>query len=297
MTGTEAFDRMVVIFNPNSTGRAPELAEELRAELADRLPDLPVTMSPTQHAGHGRELAREAAAAGGRPLIVSVSGDGGYNEVVDGVMKAGNPDVVCAVMAAGNANDHRRTIRERPLADAVVAGEVYRIDLLRMTIGTGPDARTHYAHSYIGLGLTPVVAVDLEKGGKGSFREIVSVVRTFARFRPFTIELEDGSRRSVDSLLFANISEMAKFATLSDGGRPDDGRFEVITVPHTAKWRILGVAIRAATRGLGPQPTATRYGFTTLKPTPMQLDGEVIALDPGTPVCVEVAPRALATIS
>ncbi|WP_433555192.1 diacylglycerol/lipid kinase family protein [Pseudonocardia xinjiangensis] len=297
MTGTEAFDRMVVIFNPNSTGRAPELAEELRAELADRSPDLPVTMSPTQHAGHGRELAREAAAAGGRPLIVSVSGDGGYNEVVDGVMKAGNPDVVCAVMAAGNANDHRRTIRERPLADAVVAGEVYRIDLLRMTIGTGPDARTHYAHSYIGLGLTPVVAVDLEKGGKGSFREIVSVVRTFARFRPFTIELEDGSRRSVDSLLFANISEMAKFATLSDEGRPDDGRFEVITVPHTAKWRILGVAIRAATRGLGPQPTATRYGFTTLKPTPMQLDGEVIALDPGTPVCVEVAPRALATIS
>ncbi|GAA1327505.1 diacylglycerol/lipid kinase family protein [Pseudonocardia xinjiangensis] len=297
MTGTEGFDRMVVIFNPNSTGRAPELAEELRAELADRSPDLPVTMSPTQHAGHGRDLAREAAAAGGRPLIVSVSGDGGYNEVVDGVMKAGNPDVVCAVMAAGNANDHRRTIRERPLADAVVAGEVYRIDLLRMTIGTGPDARTHYAHSYIGLGLTPVVAVDLEKGGKGSFREIVSVVRTFARFRPFTIELEDGSRRSVDSLLFANISEMAKFATLSDGGRPDDGRFEVITVPHTAKWRILGVAIRAATRGLGPQPTATRYGFTTLKPTPMQLDGEVIALDPGTPVCVEVAPRALATIS
>ena len=297
MTGSEAFDRMVVIFNPNSTGRAPELAEELRAELADRLPDLPVTMSPTQHAGHGRDLAREAAAAGGRPLIVSVSGDGGYNEVVDGVMQAGNRDVVCAVMAAGNANDHRRTLRERPLADAVVAGEVYRIDLLRMTIGTGPDARTHYAHSYIGLGLTPVVAVDLEKGGKGSFREIVSVVRTFARFRPFTIELEDGSRRSVDSLLFANISEMAKFATLSEGGRPDDGRFEVITVPHTAKWRILGVAIRAATSGLGPQPTATRYGFTTLKPTPLQLDGEVVALDPGTPVCVEVAPRALATIS
>jgi diacylglycerol kinase (ATP) len=297
MSGTEAFDRVVVIFNPNSTGRAPELAEELRAELADRLPELPVRMSPTQHAGHGRDLARETAAAGGRPLIVSVSGDGGYNEVVDGVMQAGNPDVVAAVMAAGNANDHRRTTRERRLADAVVAGEVYRIDLLRMTIGTGPGARTHYAHSYIGVGLTPVVAVDLEKGGKGSFREIVSVLRTFARFRPFTIVLEDGSHRSVDSLLFANISEMAKFATLSESGRPDDGRFEVITVPHTAKWRILGVAIRAATSGLGPQPTATRYGFTTLKPTPLQLDGEVIALEPGTPVCVEMAPRALATIS
>jgi hypothetical protein len=172
------------------------------------------------------------------------------------------------VMAAGNANDHRRTIRERSLIDAVVTGEVRRIDLLRLTVGTGSDARTHYAHSYIGVGLTPVVAVDLEKGGKGSLREIVSVVRTFARFRPFPIELEDGSRRSVDSLVFANINQMAKYATVSDAGRPDDGRFEEITLPHTAKWRILAVAIRAATTGLGPQPTATRYGFTTLGPTP-----------------------------
>lgn len=92
-----------------------------------------------------------------------------------------------------------------------------------------------------------MVAIDLEKGGKGSFTEIVSVVRTFARFRPFTIQLEGDGRRSFNSLLFANIAEMAKCATLSETGRPDDGRFEVITLPHTAKWRILGVAIRAAT--------------------------------------------------
>ena len=59
------------------------------------------------------------------------------------------------------------------------------------------------------------MAVDLEKGGKGSFKEILSVIRTFARFRPHRIELEDGSRRTFDSLLFSNITEMAKYATLS----------------------------------------------------------------------------------
>jgi diacylglycerol kinase (ATP) len=289
------FDRIVVIFNPHSTGDAPRLAEDLRADLAARVPDLPVRMSPTEHAGHARDLAREAAETG-RPLIVSVSGDGGYNEVVDGVMQAGNPDAVCAVKAAGNANDHRRTTAERPLVEAIAAGEIRRIDLLRLTIGDGTTARARFAHSYIGMGLTPVVAVDLEKGGKGSFKEIISVVRTFARFRPFTIRLEDGRRRSFDSLLFANIDEMAKYATLSEASRPDDGRFEVITLPHTAKWRILGVAIRAATRGLGPQPTAERYAFTTLKPIPLQLDGELLTLDADTPVRVEIAPRALATV-
>ncbi|MBN9110863.1 MAG: diacylglycerol kinase [Pseudonocardia sp.] len=292
---SDRFDRILVIFNPNSTGDAADQAEQLRAELTRRLPRTSVVTSPTGYAGHARELAREAAGSP-RTLVVSVSGDGGYNEVVDGVTQAGDTGTVCAVMAAGNANDHRRVTRERPLADAIVAGEVRHLDLLRLTVGEGPDAVVRYAHSYIGVGLTPIVAIDLEKGGKGSLREIVSVVRTFARFRPFTITLEDGTRTSFDSLLFANIPQMAKYATLSDTDVPDDGRFEVIALPHVSKWRILGVAIRAATRGLGPQPTATRYRFTTGKPSPLQLDGEVLAVDAHTPVLVEIAPGALATV-
>jgi diacylglycerol kinase (ATP) len=289
------FDRIVVIFNPQSTGPAAQRAKELEAALAERLPDTPLQLCPTERAGHARELAAKAAVTG-RPLIVSVSGDGGYNEVVDGVMQTGNRDAVCAVMAAGNANDHRRSTGERPLVDAIVDGAVRRIDLLRLTIGNDSDAHTRYAHSYIGMGLTPIVAIDLEKGGKGSFKEIVSVVRTFAKFRPFTIDVDPGGLRSLDSLLFANIDEMAKYATLSEDGRPDDGRFEVIALPHTAKWRILAVAFKAATRGLGPQPTARHYRFTTVKPTPMQLDGEVIALDAGTSVSVDIAAGALSTV-
>ena len=286
------FERIIVIFNPQSTGPAPQRAEELKDTLADRLPDVPLHLCPTECAGHARELAAQAAATG-RPLIVSVSGDGGYNEVVDGVMHAGNPNTVCAVLAAGNANDHRRSTGEQPLVDAIVTGDVRHIDLLRLTVGSDSGARTRYAHSYIGMGLTPIVAIDLEKGGKGSFKEIVSVVRTFAKFRPFTIDVDPGGLRRLDSLLFANIDEMAKYATLSEDSRPDDGRFEIIALPHTAKWRILAVALKAATRGLGPQPTARHYRFTTVKPTPMQLDGEVIAVEAATSVSVDIAAGAL----
>ena len=290
-----SFDRIVIIFNPHSTGNAQESAEELRGQLAVRLPQLPVTLSPTQHAGHARDLARDAAAAGS-PLVVSVSGDGGYNEVVNGMMDAANARAACAVRAAGNANDHRRVTREQPLADAIVAGEIRRLDLLRLTVGAGPTAEVRYAHSYIGVGLTPVVAVDLEKGGKGSWREIASVVRGFARFRPFPIRLEEGRRRRIDSLVFANIDEMAKHARLSEGGSPDDGRFEVITQRQTGKLRVLAMAVRAATRGLGPQPSATHYAFTTLAPMPLQLDGELMELEADTPVTVDIAPLALRTI-
>jgi len=289
------FDRIVIIFNPQSTGDAPRSAQELQNELTRRLPAVPLALRPTGYAGHARQLAREAAGTGS-PLLVSVSGDGGYNEVVNGVMDAGNDRAVCAVRAAGNANDHRRVTRERPLADAIVAGDVRRIDLLRLTVGTGPAAQIRYAHSYIGVGLTPVVAVDLEKGGKGSWREIVSVVRAFSRFRPFPVRLEGGRRRSIDSLVFANIAEMAKYATLSEDGRPDDGRFEVITQRRTGKLRVLATVLRAATQGLGRQPTATHYAFTTLAPMPLQLDGELMELEADTRVAVDIAPRAMATI-
>lgn len=286
------FDRVVVIFNPQSTGDAQNKAQELRDELAVRAPDLLVELVETQHAGHARELAADAAATG-RPLVISVSGDGGYNEVVDGAMRANNDNAACAVLAAGNANDHDRTTAEHPLVDAIVSGKVCRIDLLRLTV----DGTSRYAHSYIGLGISPAVALDLEQGGKGSLREVFAAARAFARFRPFEIERPDGTRGRFDSIIFANINQMAKVATLSeDDGRPDDGAFEVITLRHAAKWRILGTALKASVRGLGPQPSATEYAFTTIAATPIQVDGEVMELHANSQVRIDIAPKALRTV-
>jgi len=289
------FDRVVLIFNPNSTGNASGLAAELRDELARRQPDLPVMLQQTEHAGHAPDLARDAARTG-RPLLVSVSGDGGYSEVVDGAIQSGNDAVVCAVLPAGNANDHRRATREQPLTNAIVTGSVTRIDLLRLTIG-GSSPTTRHAHSNIGLGLTPVVAVDLEKGGKGSLKETLTAMRAFGRFRPFEIQLESGSRQRVDGIVFANISKMAKAATVSeDDGRPDDGQFEVITVKHTVKWRLLGAAIKAAVRGLGPQPSVAEYHFTNLKKMPIQVDGEVMELGAGATARIDIAHQVMQTV-
>lgn len=283
------FDAVEIVFNPNSTGNATQRAQELADELAEREPGLPVTLRPTERAGHGREIARDAARAR-KTLVVSVSGDGGYNDVVNGLMEAGVDKAFGAVLAAGNANDHRRVTKERPLADAILEGDVSRLDLLRMSVDDGREPR--YAHSYIGLGITPVVALELEKGGKGSFREVLSTIRSFRKFRPFEIDTDSGKER-FDSIIFANIQEMAKFATLSEEGRTDDGRFEVIILRHTAKWRVLFTAAKAALFGLGRQPEAREYRFRTLDPMPVQIDGEVSEFERGVSVAVEIAPGAL----
>jgi len=285
-----AFDRVVVVFNPHSTGDALERAEELKSGLAERASGLPVELRPTEYAGHAREIAREEAGSGS-PLIVSVSGDGGYNEVVDGLMKAGDTTASAAVLAAGNANDHRRVVGRQPLLDAIVARRTDRLDLLRLTV----DGEVSHAHSYIGLGITPVVALELERGGKGSFKEIVTTVRAFSRFHPFAIEV-DGRTQTFDSLVFANIPEMAKFATLAEDGEPDDGVFEVVLIPHRSKLRTALTAAKAALRGLGEQPSVREYAFTTIDPMPAQIDGEVLELGARVAVRVDIVPGALSTV-
>lgn len=296
MHSPRRFDLITIIFNPNSTGDAPKLAEELRDELASALADTDVTLTPTEHAGHAVDLARHAASAG-NALVVSVSGDGGYNEVVNGVMDSGSDDAVCAVLAAGNANDHSRVTGRKPLAEAIVEGQVRRIDLLRISIDE-PDAVPVYAHSYIGFGLTPIMAIDLEKGSKGAIKEMFSVVRTFSKFKPFEIRQSDGKRRKFDSLVFANISQMAKYATLSEADdHPADGKFEVVIFPHMAKWRILLRALRATTKGLGDQPSYAQYQFSTLKPMPYQIDGEVKEVRTDTGITIDSIPSALSILS
>lgn len=288
------FDRIVVIFNPASGRGSGHLAGALCEELAHRLPGMPLSLEETAFAGHGRVLARETASSG-RPLIVSVSGDGGYNEVVNGVMDAGG-SAVCAVMAGGNANDHRRSTRQMPLIEAIAAGEVRRIDLLRLFVGEGPEAWSRYAHSYIGFGLTPAMAIGMKEGSKGSFRELVSVIRSFSGLRPVEIGRMDGARSSFDSLVLANIPHMAKYGRVSQTAESNDGRFEVIMLPHARKWRIVLMALRAVTIGLGAQQSVSRYEFVTLDPTPLQIDGEIMQIDANTSVLIEARYQALLTL-
>ncbi len=295
----ELFDRVVLIYNPVNRRVPLTLAESMQEELRRRVPDLPVTLRATQHAGHAREIAGGVAATGA-PLVVAVSGDGVFNEVVNGVVEVAGNHAVAAVAAGGNANDHRRSTRRMPLVDAIVTarhtGRARYLDLLRLSVHSAQGRWSQFAHSYIGFGLTPSMAVGLQRDRKGTIAELLSVLRTFTELRPVEIVRVGGRRELYDSLVFANVARMAKYGRLGSSGRPDDGLFEVVSRRHGRRWRIAVMALRAATIGLGAQAHVSRVEFVTVDAIDVQLDGEVRRLAPDSELAIDCAPRALVTI-
>ena len=288
------FTKVVVIFNPNSTGDSQAIAREFCDKLRKLRPSSEVILKETTHAGHGEELGYELTkASAGQLLLVSVSGDGGYNQLINGVMRAvdaGASAPICAILPGGNANDHHSFVAQRTLLEAIAAGGLTKFDLLKVVTD-----QTRYAHSYVGLGLTPLVAVELNKHDLLAIKEMWLSLKTFWKLKPFKI-IVAGKQRTFDSLIMANIGVMAKHLKLDpDAGPPQDGRFEVLRWSHNHKLRLVQQLLKAAIGKTDSPKSVTKFSFTTVAPMPMQLDGELIKLKANQAVTVVSAASKLRT--
>lgn len=292
-----AYSFIAIIYNPNSTGPSKANAEKLARSLRRRMPSQNIDCMATEHAGHGEELAYDIAKKYKRPLIVSSSGDGGYNEVINGVMRARNQgfQATCAVLPSGNANDHRRTLKSQSLLKGILDKKITRIDLLCVAIHAGSKDEQRYAHSYIGFGLTPTIAAELNRHTLNSLKEAWIVLKTFYKLQPFELIINN-TRTRLDSLIFSNIHRMAKVLKLSDKSRVHDGKFEVTFFPHGRKLALVGKLARAAFSHSLPNERTDHYEFTTVKKMPMQLDGEVREISAGAKVRITCHKQALQTI-
>lgn len=290
------YPRIGIIYNPNSTGDSRNVAERLAEQLKSHYQRNIIKLIPTEHAGHAEELAYKLAMKYKNPLIISSSGDGGYHEVVNGAVRAQAEGAkpVCAVLPAGNANDHHGDVATQPLERAIIKGSVTRIDLLKIEIRSGRKASTRYGHSYIGLGLTPTVAIELNRQSLSALKELLIVVRSFYRFQPFKIEAE-GRTLELDSLIISNIGRMAKVLNLHRS-RLDDGVFEVTIFPHGHKLQLLRRLFMATTKGLRPDISTKRYKFIAMGKMPIQIDGEVTEVAKDDVVIVTGAKQLLRTL-
>lgn len=278
------FDHIVIIFNPESTGEAPELAKKLKQDLSKK--NITSELMPTKYAGHAIEIAEKISLQYKRPLLISVSGDGGYNEVIRGAMQAkATSDTarpVTAVIGAGNANDHARVTRgDTSLVTLIEKGQINPLDILEVQ-AEAPSYTLHaYAHSYVGLGITPVAGNTLNKSGKSFINELRALGKTFSAFVPFRATI-DGTTRLYNNIIFGNINEMAKVVKLHDKVTLNDGKFEVIRFRHYSNLRMILQLLRTALMGVKKSRSTGYFKLTLPEAQLLQLDGEVEKLPAGT---------------
>ena len=292
------YTTIAVIYNPNSTGSSKALAEQFKADVLAKLPKQKVELIATQYAGHAEKLAYSIALDSKHPLIVSSSGDGGYHEVVNGALKAQSEGAqpTTGLLPAGNANDHYHGLHDEDIIDLIVNKESTKIDVLKLTGVVKGKKVERLSHSYIGLGLTPIVGQELNKNKLNVVNEVWIVARALFSVRPVRLKI-DSKIRSYDSVIFSNVDRMSKFLKISQPSRISDGKFEVTIFRKRNKLRLIALLLKASFAGIKEDLQVNEFKFeTTGRPALVQLDGEIMKLDANSKVSISIDKQALSCV-
>lgn len=290
------YSAICVLYNPNSTGQSEKNAKRFarrleRARCADA-----VEVVATEHRGHAHELAYAFAKKHPKGLVIAASGDGGYNEVVNGVLRANEEgsQALTGLVASGNANDHYKALHKPYVVRRIKKGQARRIDALKISGSINGKPWQHYAHSYIGYGVSSEIGKALNEVELNPANEVVIFLRTLVKSKPFTIKV-DGKKQDLNSIIISNVGKMSKVFSLSKQAKVDDGLCEIVTIePGMSK--LVGTMVKSATIGLPHEKQTRSYTIKTVDALPVQLDGEVFTLDADSTVTVRVAPKALSCI-
>jgi diacylglycerol kinase family enzyme len=292
-----SYTTIAIIYNPISTGSSERLARDLEKRLRADLPGQAIELIGTEYKGHGSELAYSIAMASKKPLIISSSGDGGYHEVINGAMRAQNEGAhpTTGLLPAGNANDHHRNLHDEDIVSKIKQQKSTKIDLLKMNGISKGEKVELYAHSYIGLGLTPFVGKELNKTKLNAMAETWVVIRALLSLRSVKLKM-NGIVGRYESIIFSNVDTMSKYLSVSQSSSMTDGKFEVTIFGHRSKLQLIATLLKASTQGVKEDHRVGEFSLQTVHKTLVQADGEVIALDAKSNIDIIVQPQVLSCI-
>jgi YegS/Rv2252/BmrU family lipid kinase len=307
-------ERPLVIVNPRSGGgRAGRTFTEVKGVLERRLGALDVAF--TTQPGHAIALAKEAAVAGVR-LVIAVGGDGTLHEVANGVLDASVDGVTVGYVGQGTGGDFRKTLGIEHRLDAYVegiaSGAVRRVDVGRLRY-RGPDGgtRTRWFVNILSAGMGGLVdryVSDTSKalGGKAAYfwasaRALANCQR--GRLRCSVGLAGDRHERQVDTFMIAicNGRYFGSGMHVAPMAKPDDGRFEVVSMDAPGKLAFAAFSRRIYDGKHLSCPGVQHFGCDRItidieneRARPvflLDVDGEPLG---GLPLEVELVPRALA---
>ena len=152
-----------------------------------------------------------------------------------------------------------------------------------------------YAHSYIGIGITPNVGNELNKTDLNPVKELIIAARVFFTVKYTKLKINNKIRR-YDSVIFSNIDSMSKYLQISKQSSVTDGKFEITAFRNRHKLKLLTLFLEASMVGIEEDKTVSKFSFVTVVKTAVQLDGEIIILYAKTRAVVTADKRSLRCI-
>lgn len=239
---------------------------------------------PTRHAGHARELARQAA-IDGWPVIGAAGGDGTAHEVAGGILDSGR-DATLAVMPLGSANDYAMALG---LAPGWWQARRFRPVVRRVDVGrVSWSGRSRWFINGAGVGFNGQVTVESRKISRlrGLMLYGLAVWRALGVARShgdWQVEV-DGARRPTRPLMTVSVAlghREGNF-TLAPRARLDDGLFDVVEAGILTGWEVAGLLPWLA---MGREVAHPKVWQGTARAARVTADGPVAAHADGEMLC------------
>lgn len=258
----------------------------------------------TQRAGHGTELASQAAREGVR-AVVAIGGDGTVNEVARGLLGS---QVALGIVPVGSGNGLARQLRLPLGIDASVRFALQPVEPQAMDVGFLNDVPFFCT---AGLGFDAWVAhAYARRAGRGLTTYVRATARTLWQYRPercrFLTSGPDGTvaqpeEVDVFSLTFANAGQYGNDAWIAPEARLDDGLLDVALLRPFPKTHAIVMSRRLFRGQLATSPyyslrRGREFRIETDAPLLLHYDGEPLVL-PETSLHVRLQPGALRVLA
>ncbi len=307
----------LVIVNPASADGAtreawPGIASDLRAQFG------PFRCVFTEHPGHARTLAADAAKQRTR-LLIACGGDGTISEVGNGIIES-NGEAELGILPSGTGGDFRRSLgipsRSAAAARSLRDGRTRAIDVGRVSfVNDRGERETSLFLNVASFGMSTSVLERRESGTaqkwipnlgsrklSGKLSYVASMVQTILSSSAVEayVRLDEQAERRLRLAEFciANAPYYGGAMKIAPKAKLDDGYFDVITIADAGAFRILtnsprlyfGAHLRmdevshALARRIVARPANKDEKIV------LELDGELVGR---LPVTFQIMPRAL----
>lgn len=294
-------DQVRVILNPHG-GTLSEQAKVTALEQALRQAGLCYELHSTRDSEQGRELARQSSCQG-FSTVVAAGGDGLINHVLNGLIQAAETGEAgtLGIVPLGTANDlaDELGLPRDPVAACrrIAAGQTRLIDVCQVN--------NRYFINNSAVGMEPVVTLTQEglRRVKGRLRYLLAALKSIAAGKSWLMRLNWGNSQyegPVTLVSVGNGSRTGGFFYMTPRAVLDDGMLDFVYATGMSRWQMLRLLPHTLKGDHVHHPLVvylrtTSLAITSIPPTPIQADGEII--DPAaTEINYRVIPHKLRVI-